>query len=62
MHDIKIREIEKSESEICKRCGRKLKSASSRELGYGPSCFARETASVGIVKLDLWGETIESNN
>lgn len=31
---------------ICSICGRRLKSAKSRELGYGPGCYKRTFGSV----------------
>lgn len=31
---------------ICSICGRRLKSAKSRELGYGPVCYKRTFGSV----------------
>lgn len=31
---------------ICSICGRRLKSAKSRELGYGPVCYKRAFGSV----------------
>lgn len=30
---------QKLSSSICRRCGRKLKDAISRERGYGPECW-----------------------
>lgn len=26
---------------VCKRCGRKLKSETSRKRGYGPACYSK---------------------
>lgn len=33
---------------ICSICGRRLKSAKSRELGYGPVCYKRTFGSVKL--------------
>ena len=59
MLNLKIKEAEKVDYEICKRCGRKLKSKASRELGYGPSCFNREMNNKGLAILKLWGDELE---
>lgn len=40
----------KIQSSICRRCGRNLKDAISRERGYGPECF-RKMAKSGKRKL-----------
>ena len=36
--------IIKPDTNICKRCGRKLKNLQSRELGMGPVCFHKATS------------------
>ena len=36
---------------ICRRCGRKLRSESSKEKGMGPSCYSKWVAEHGHKKL-----------
>lgn len=52
MHDT---EIKSKQYEICKRCGRKLKSQESKILGYGPSCYKKylKENSCHLFKLEL---------
>ncbi len=38
------------EKEHCERCGRKLRSEKSRELGFGPVCYAKEQAEKTLVQ------------
>ena len=43
-HQITIWEaLEQQESKrvYCRRCGRELKSAKAKELGFGPSCYTK---------------------
>jgi hypothetical protein len=38
---------------LCKRCGRKLKSAESRERGYGKSCWEKaQTTLKPLFRID----------
>lgn len=39
------------QTHICRRCGRKLRSAESQERGMGPSCFAKSQAEDRRAKL-----------
>ena len=48
-------EVKIKEYEICKRCGRKLRSKESKILGYGPNCYKKylKEASPQLFKLEL---------
>ena len=46
---------------FCKRCGRKLVSKTSVELGYGPSCWQKQTTNLEF-GFNLFGEENEVNN
>lgn len=48
-------EISKKEFEVCRRCGRKLKSKESKILGFGPNCYKKylKDNSCSLFKLEL---------
>jgi len=42
---------EQKRSNICKRCGRKLKNPKSIEVGYGTSCYKKVLAESSLKSL-----------
>lgn len=36
-----LKQLEENKRVFCRRCGRELKNKKAKELGFGPSCFAK---------------------
>lgn len=47
---------------ICGLCGRKLKNAKSKELGYGPVCYRKAFGTVPKVKVSKEKEIAEGGD
>ena len=41
MQEEQLKRLEETKRVFCRRCGRELKSKKGKELGFGPSCFAK---------------------
>lgn len=50
-----------TEVKFCKRCGRKLVSKTSVDIGYGPSCWQKQTKPLEF-GFELYGGENEVNN